>query len=161
MRLQQGFTTGEMGFRGQFTGQQSETGDVRFGSKADIRVLEPMSAITPKATEIADIDWCLFQAASAVSNQAPRSVSKIWEKRLSVLRYLVLKFFYFFGPRAGRPDFVLRAPSDGRAPAVRPTGRRLATGLRPQDGTNHPLTPRDEQKKGGASTARFPGASQQ
>ena len=36
MRLQQGFATGEMGFRGQFAQQQSETAHVRFGTKADI-----------------------------------------------------------------------------------------------------------------------------
>jgi hypothetical protein len=33
---QQGFATDEMGFRGQFAGQQSQPADVRFGSKADI-----------------------------------------------------------------------------------------------------------------------------
>jgi hypothetical protein len=35
-RLQQGFTTGGMGFRGQFARQQSRATHVRFGSKADI-----------------------------------------------------------------------------------------------------------------------------
>src|SRR5262249_13983898 len=35
-RLQQGFSSGEMGFRGQFAWQQSRATDVCFGSKADI-----------------------------------------------------------------------------------------------------------------------------
>ena len=35
-RLQQGFATGEMGFRGQFARQQSLAAHVRFGSEADI-----------------------------------------------------------------------------------------------------------------------------
>src|SRR5262249_36643761 len=35
-RLQQGFATSEMGFRGQFAQQQSQAAHVRFGSKADI-----------------------------------------------------------------------------------------------------------------------------
>jgi hypothetical protein len=35
-RLQQQFATDEMGVRGQFAGQQSETAHVRFGSKADM-----------------------------------------------------------------------------------------------------------------------------
>jgi hypothetical protein len=34
--LQQGFATGGIGFRHRFAEQQSETADVRFGSKADI-----------------------------------------------------------------------------------------------------------------------------
>jgi len=36
MQLQQGFATGEMGFRGQFAEQQPWAAHVRFGSKADI-----------------------------------------------------------------------------------------------------------------------------
>ena len=35
-RLQQGFVTGEMGFRDQAAQQQFRAADVRFGSKADI-----------------------------------------------------------------------------------------------------------------------------
>jgi hypothetical protein len=38
-----------------FALQQSEAGNVRYGSKADIRGVEPMSAITPKATVKADM----------------------------------------------------------------------------------------------------------
>jgi hypothetical protein len=37
VQLQQGFATGEMGFRGQLAPHQSRTAHVRFGSKADIR----------------------------------------------------------------------------------------------------------------------------
>ena len=44
-----------MGFHGRFAQQQSETTNVRFGSKSDIQGVEPMSAITPKATAKADI----------------------------------------------------------------------------------------------------------
>jgi hypothetical protein len=42
-----------MGFGGHFAQQQIQTANVRFGSKADIAGMEPMSAITPKATAIA------------------------------------------------------------------------------------------------------------
>jgi hypothetical protein len=35
-QLQQGFTPGGMGFRGQFAPHQSRASHVRFGSKADI-----------------------------------------------------------------------------------------------------------------------------
>jgi hypothetical protein len=38
MQLQQGFTTDEMGFRGQFARQQLKETDVRFGSKADMKL---------------------------------------------------------------------------------------------------------------------------
>jgi hypothetical protein len=38
-RLQQGFTTGEMGFRGQFARQQSWATHVRYGSKAELEDL--------------------------------------------------------------------------------------------------------------------------
>jgi len=54
-RLQQGLGMRGMGFHGRFAQQQSETTNVRFGSKADIQGVEPMSAITPKATAKADI----------------------------------------------------------------------------------------------------------
>jgi hypothetical protein len=36
-RLQQGFATGEMGFRGPAAKQQFGAANVRFGSKADMR----------------------------------------------------------------------------------------------------------------------------
>ena len=52
-RLQQGLGMRGMGFHGRFAQQQTETTNVRFGSKADIQGVEPMSAITPKATAIA------------------------------------------------------------------------------------------------------------
>ena len=48
-RLQQGFTTGEMGFRGQFAGQQSQPDDVRFGSKADIAASPTNVCFTPES----------------------------------------------------------------------------------------------------------------
>jgi len=54
-RLQQGLGMRGMGFHSRFAQQQSETTNVRFGSKADIQGVEPMSAITPKATAKADI----------------------------------------------------------------------------------------------------------
>ena len=54
-RLQQGLGMRGMGFHGRFAQQQSETTNVRFWSKADIQGVEPMSAITPKATAKADI----------------------------------------------------------------------------------------------------------
>ena len=41
--------TGEMGFRGQFARQQSETLDVRFGSKADIDACPSDVRVTPKS----------------------------------------------------------------------------------------------------------------
>jgi hypothetical protein len=44
-----------MGFNGRFAQQQFLARDVRYGSKADIQGVEPMSAITPKATVIAAI----------------------------------------------------------------------------------------------------------
>jgi hypothetical protein len=47
--LQQGFAVGEMGFGGQFAQQQSETGHVRFGSKADIEVSLGNVRFTPKS----------------------------------------------------------------------------------------------------------------
>ena len=37
-RLQKGFTTGGIGFRGQFAQQQFEIANVRFGSITDIEV---------------------------------------------------------------------------------------------------------------------------
>jgi len=48
-QLQQGFTTGGMGFRGQFAQYQSETAHVRFGSKADIEARLLDVRFTPKS----------------------------------------------------------------------------------------------------------------
>jgi hypothetical protein len=48
-RLQQGFTTGGMGFRGQFAQQQSQGADVCFGSKADILGSLRNVRFTPKS----------------------------------------------------------------------------------------------------------------
>ena len=39
----------KLGFRGQFARQQSRAADVRFGSKADIKLVRVMSALPPKA----------------------------------------------------------------------------------------------------------------
>jgi hypothetical protein len=49
-RLQQGFAASEMGFPRHIAEQQSETADVRFGSKATISAAPAMSALPPKAT---------------------------------------------------------------------------------------------------------------
>src|SRR6516164_5052835 len=49
MRLQQGFATDEMGFRGQFAQQQSCAAHVRFGSKADIAASLSDVRFTPKS----------------------------------------------------------------------------------------------------------------
>ena len=49
MQLQQGFATGEMGFRGQFGQQQSRVSHVRFGSKADIAASSTNVRFTPKS----------------------------------------------------------------------------------------------------------------
>src|SRR5262249_41692888 len=48
-RLQQGFATDEMWFRGQFAQQQSQAAHVRFGSKADIRRRLNNVRFTPKS----------------------------------------------------------------------------------------------------------------
>jgi hypothetical protein len=56
LQLQQGFAISEMGFRGYVAEQHCRAADVCFGSKADITSVEPMSAITPKATAKADMD---------------------------------------------------------------------------------------------------------
>jgi len=48
-RLQQGFATGEMGFRGQFARQQSRAAHVRFGSKADIAESKSNVRFTPES----------------------------------------------------------------------------------------------------------------
>ena len=48
-RLQQGFTTGGMGFTGQFAQQQFEAAHVRFGSKADIPLILSNVCFTPKS----------------------------------------------------------------------------------------------------------------
>jgi hypothetical protein len=48
VQLQQGFTTGEMGFDRQFARQQSRAANVRFGSKADIARDQPNVRFTPK-----------------------------------------------------------------------------------------------------------------
>jgi len=48
-QLQQGFTIGGMGPDCHFARQQSLGPNVRFGSKADSRHLQPMSALPPKA----------------------------------------------------------------------------------------------------------------
>jgi hypothetical protein len=49
VRLQQGFATGEMGFRGQFARQQSWTSHVLVGSKADISPCPRHVRFTPKS----------------------------------------------------------------------------------------------------------------
>jgi hypothetical protein len=53
LQLQQGFATGEMGFRGQFAGHQPEPFMSALGQKQTSRHLQPMSALPPKA----DIAW--------------------------------------------------------------------------------------------------------
>src|SRR5262249_36160286 len=56
MQLQQGFATGGMGLNGHFARQQSPGPNVRFGSKADLCIPWPMSAL-PSKTDIAERDW--------------------------------------------------------------------------------------------------------
>jgi hypothetical protein len=50
VELQQGFGINGMGQRDPFATQQFPAAHVRFGSKADIPSMEPMSALPPKAT---------------------------------------------------------------------------------------------------------------
>ena len=51
MRLQQGFATGEIGFKDQAATQRSLAAHVRFGSKADIGACPRDVRFTPKALE--------------------------------------------------------------------------------------------------------------
>src|SRR5262249_1570715 len=67
-RLQQGFTTGEMGFRGQFAQRQSETAHVRFGSKADIAASPTNVRFTPKSGHRLKEPECLLCANSTREN---------------------------------------------------------------------------------------------
>jgi hypothetical protein len=48
-KLQQGFSTGEMGFKAQFAQQQSWAAHVRFGSKADMKLCNRDVRFTPKS----------------------------------------------------------------------------------------------------------------
>jgi hypothetical protein len=63
-RLQQGFATDEMGFRGQFAQQQSEPAHVRFGSKADIGEGPTDVRFTPKSGHWLSVSGCPLCANS-------------------------------------------------------------------------------------------------
>jgi hypothetical protein len=63
-RLQQGFATGGMGFRGQFAQQHSETAHVRFGSKADIGLGWRHVRFTPKSRHRSRRQQCPLCAKS-------------------------------------------------------------------------------------------------
>jgi hypothetical protein len=47
--LQQGFATGEMGFKGQFARHHLSAANLRFGSKADISACPRHVRFTPKS----------------------------------------------------------------------------------------------------------------
>jgi hypothetical protein len=62
--LQQGFATGEMGFKGQFAPQKSGVADVCFGSEADIGVGLRHVRFTPKSGHSIGADECPLCANS-------------------------------------------------------------------------------------------------
>jgi len=71
MRLQQGFATSGMGFRGQFAGQQSSAAHVRFGSKADIARDQVNVRFTPKSGHWNSAAKCPLCADNFAINEAP------------------------------------------------------------------------------------------
>jgi hypothetical protein len=60
-RLQQGFSTGEMGISGQFAQQQSQAAHVRFGSKADIQPRPTNVRFTPESGHWLEHQACLLR----------------------------------------------------------------------------------------------------
>jgi hypothetical protein len=62
--LQQGFATGEMGFKGQFARHHLSAADVRFGSKADMAKCETNVRFTPKSGHALSTLGCPLSAKS-------------------------------------------------------------------------------------------------
>jgi hypothetical protein len=75
-RLQQGFPTGETGFRGQFARQQSSAAHVRFGSKADMLRRLRNVRFTPKSGHRNSVVQCSDAAKWALFDHLVGGVSR-------------------------------------------------------------------------------------
>ena len=78
MRLQQGFATGEMGFKDQAATQRSLAAHVRFGSKADIEAHPRNVRFTPKSGHRVSALACPLCAKSGLLQC--KTLSPLWAK---------------------------------------------------------------------------------